>query len=682
MRRGPEECLTGLISSPRVKKILVLDLESKDGESQKPGFTRVFLAGVYDGARFVSFRNLKDVKRKASEWATHALEDGGCLDSLLRYVLRREFRGHSIYAHAGGNFDYLHLLPWLTKRITEFTYRIIPVQSSIQVLKVTERRSGYSWTFLDSFRLLPMGLDKAAKTFGFAGKLTHDLAMHEDDPRWETYLRGDCEALHQSVDHFQELILGKLGGELGITAPSTAMKLFRRQYMGRGKSPAMIPQHRHAKGCEGIEVDPNDREKYIPCEGCLHKWIRRGYYGGRVEVFQADPFLDPEGTPVRGGKDVTYYDINSSYPRAMLEEMPGGIVKQYGPKKTADDFRRLEADAIGFVECEVEIPRTCYLPPLPFRHVKTGKLIFPTGRFSGVWPWSELKLLYDPIVGGKITKITKSVWYEKKTLFFDFVKELYAYRDKGGSNYDEGLALIAKLMMNSLYGKFGMNEDRREIYVLRKDEKPPEGATFPRFEDGQENVLSRVCYVDKRVAPPYIIPQISAQITSLARVRLWSFMADVLRKGGILYYCDTDSLTSNLRSLRTGPELGELKNEYPGKTIDIELVGAKMYLLRVNDYFAGEHLPSCNNKKCPGCQTVKVAMKGIPKDEKTEANLRRLQAGEAIEFYRLEKIGAMAEKGFLLPPALKKASKRHVSKYDKRVMADDGTTTPIHILPE
>lgn len=657
---NPDECLTALLSKARRHKILVYDLESKDADTQNPGFTRVFLGGIYDGDRFEAFRN-HDSLRFSKKWDTRAIEDGGCIDQLMRRVLTRNYRGHYIYAHNGGAFDHLHILPWLTRRIKEFSYVIVPIQSTIQVLKVTERSSNHTYTFLDSIRLLPMALDKAAKTFGFPGKLTHSLELHEDDENWIPYLKRDCVALYDSLEKFQELVTEVMGGEMGITAPSTAMKLYRRKYMGHGKTPAMIPQHRHFKECEDAA-----------CEGCLHKWIRSGYHGGRTEAFRSY------------GKNTSYWDINSSYPRAMLEDMPGGVVKQYGPSKQVPDFFRIETAAIGFVECEVHIPSTCYLPPLPFHDEKRGKLIFPTGTFSGVWSWEELKLLFDPLVNGQITSIKRSVWYQRKTLFFDFVKELYSYRDKRSLNFDEGLALIAKLMMNSLYGKFGMNEDRREIIVLDKDEKPPEGATFPRFEDGQEDVLSRVCYVEKRVTPSYIIPQISAYITSLARIRLWNFMADVIRMGGRLYYCDTDSIITDIDNLPCSSELGELKNEYPGEKLEVEIAGCKMYMLRKHTVFTGEHLPSCKDKEnCKGCSKVKLAMKGIPKELRTEFSLNELRKGNKVEFKRLEKLGSMAERGFLHPPRMRETHKRHVAQYDKRIFINDGKdSSPIHLEKE
>jgi DNA polymerase type B, organellar and viral len=688
---NPDECLTALLSKAKRHKMVVYDLESKDGPTQRPGFTRVFLGGVYDGAMFTSFRNVAEVRQVHWEergkkgtipetspipWERRAVEDGGCIDQLMRHLLSNTYRGAYIYAHNGGGFDHLHVLPWLRARTAEFAWKVIPVQSSIQVLSVQHRSSKHTWKFLDSFRLLPMSLDQASKSFGFEGKLTHDLTMQEDDPRWETYLRRDCEALYEALQEFQSLLTDKLGGEMGITAPSSAMKLYRRKYMGHGKTPAMVPHHRHFKECQAVggpqtapHVPPKNEDGSIrtgDCEGCLHAWIRRGYYGGRVEVFRPR------------GEGVSYYDINSSYPRAMLEDMPGGEVRQYGPTKGIDAFAKFEQSAVGFVECEVDIPDTCYLPPLPHRDERTGKLLFPVGRFGGVWPWSELRLLSDPLVGGTILNIKRSVWYERKNLFFDFVKELYAYRDKSSAQYEEGLALICKLMMNSLYGKFGMNEDRREILVLGPGEDPPEGATFPRLESGEDDVTSKVCYVEKRVSPPYIIPQISAQITALARVRLWHCMADVLRRGGKLYYCDTDSLITNLGDLHTSSELGELKNEYPGETLTVELVGPKMYMLSKRTAFAAggpqtaPHVPPSEDG-----MHHKLAMKGIPKDLRTVDTLRALQRGETVTFPRLERLGAMAGRQFVEPPRMRQAKKSMKAKNDKRVMVCDVDSRPI-----
>jgi hypothetical protein len=124
-----------------------------------------------------------------------------------------------------------------------FSFSIVPLSSAIQVLDVwrTGSKAGkhVTWRFLDSYKLIPTGLDKALKSFGIGAKLEHDLAIHENDPSWLDYNRGDCEQLWKLVNRFHRYVEDTLGGEIGITAPSTAMKLYRRKYLT-----ASIPRSR------------------------------------------------------------------------------------------------------------------------------------------------------------------------------------------------------------------------------------------------------------------------------------------------------------------------------------------------------------------------------------------------------------------------------------------------------
>ena len=222
------EPLTGAIKR---KKFATLDIESKDGDSQKPGFTRPFLVGLHNphDQEFQCFRD--EPHLKARDWKRRHILPGGCLDKLLSVVLTRKYHGFLFYAHNGGGFDHLFLLAWLRDHLDEFGFEVIPVQSSIQVIRVWRLPEGPDdpirerWEFLDSMKLIPMGLDRACKTFGLPGKVDHDLAMHEDDPRWEVYLKQDCVALSTVLALFFDMVEIKLGGEVGMTAPSTSMKL-------------------------------------------------------------------------------------------------------------------------------------------------------------------------------------------------------------------------------------------------------------------------------------------------------------------------------------------------------------------------------------------------------------------------------------------------------------------------
>ncbi len=102
-----------------------------------------------------------------------------------------------------------------------------------------------------------------------------------------------------------------------------------------------------------------------------------------------------------------------------------------------------------------------------------------------------------------------------------------------------------------------------------------------------------------------------------------------------------------------------------------------MYLLRKEKAFDKEHAPECHDGQCGGCAKVKLAMKGVPKSMRTEQTIKKFKKGETVYFGRLEKLGAMAERGFKDPPRMRETSKSHKAKYDKRTFIDDNDTLPI-----
>jgi len=198
------------------------------------------------------------------------------------------------------------------------------------------------------------------------------------------------------------------------------------------------------------------------------------------------------------------------------------------------------------------------------------------------------------------------------------VEDLYPYRDSSLPGYDAGLAYVVKILLNSLYGKFGQSASRRKVVPWSED--LPKGA-IP--VDGTS--LSPVWYIDEEVTAPYIMPQIAAHVTALARVRLYDHLQAC---GDTLAYCDTDSIiTSSV--LDTSTQLGGLKNEYPGVTFTGTFLAPKLYMLKGSD------------------GSTKVVAKGIR--ERTEATFETLRAGGTVSSWELEKLGKMAHKGFRKP---------------------------------
>lgn len=609
--------LMPLTGKARRRDFLVLDLESKRDFTQEAGFTRPFMCGVYDGLHYYAFFDREPAT--SLDWEEHYFREGGCVDRMMRFILRKQYRGKHIYAHNAGRFDYLFILPWLMHLGTKlgFEFSVIPVASSIQVLDVwrassSERARRKSlWRFVDSLKLIPTSLDKAAKGFGLAGKdksaLKEDLNTPETDRKaWIAYNRVDCVQLFRVLERFHHYVENVLLGEVGITAPATSMKIFRRRFL----------------------------KDAIPRSIDTHAFIRESYKGGRTENY------------IRKGQGLYYFDINSSYPAAMLHDMPAGEATWWEGEPEAF----IRDGYIGFCEVDVWVPPSLNIPPLP---LTKGKLIFPVGKLTGTWEWSELQLALE--VGCEIVRWGKSVWYPGKPIFREFVVELYKYRDKSRADYDPGLDDVVKIMLNSLYGKFGMKTLRKKIY-LATDPELPDNAV-PANGDPE----CPVWYAETESDAPYVMPQVSARVTSLGRQRLYRGVLEVQKAGGDVYYSDTDSIITDVR-IPTSTELGAFKDELPawGGKLEGEFIAPKLYALTA-----------------PGFEKVKA--KGIENKLKTLENFHRLARGERLEMQRLEKVGTLAQAGFQRGPRMRTVPRRFLAEDAKRVMHADGTSSPIRL---
>jgi hypothetical protein len=95
-----------------------------------------------------------------------------------------------------------------------------------------------------------------------------------------------------------------------------------------------------------------------------------------------------------------------------------------------------------------------YAPIIQTR-VKTKKgfsTIAPLGKWTD-WLFSEE--IYNAEKKGYSFKILKGYLFEKQNIFKDFVNDIYKIKE----SYDKShpLYLISKLILNSLYGRYGMN---------------------------------------------------------------------------------------------------------------------------------------------------------------------------------------------------------------------------------
>jgi hypothetical protein len=182
-------------------------------------------------------------------------------------------------------------------------------------------------------------------------------------------------------------------------------------------------------------------------KGELEKEIRTSYFGGNVDVF------------INEVTNCYYYDVNSQYSKAMLEDMPVG-----------DPTLSLETnlDSIfGFVYGEIEAPDANFLqvPFIQYKEPSSQYVYCPRGKFKRLIFSEEIK--YAIKFGYKIN-IEYCYQFERgKNLFKDYVLDHFQLKS---STDDPIQRKISKLFLNSLYGRMGMNAIEDYLKIVSKEE--------------------------------------------------------------------------------------------------------------------------------------------------------------------------------------------------------------------
>ena len=161
--------------------------------------------------------------------------------------------------------------------------------------------------------------------------------------------------------------------------------------------------------------------------------IRPAYLGGSSDYFY---FY---------GENLKYYDINSLYPFAMLNDMPliptDIIIEE-------DKLKLIHLDDIfGFVKVIVKCPENLKRPVLPIKY--KGKTIYPTGSWIGTYFTEELKEINRLNLGYSF-QIIEAHTYTRGKIFNKFVEHFFEIK-KNSRGVEMFLAILC---LNSLYGMF------------------------------------------------------------------------------------------------------------------------------------------------------------------------------------------------------------------------------------
>lgn len=380
---------------------------------------------------------------------------------------------------------------------------------------------------------------------------------------------------------------------------------------------------------------------------------RRAYAGGRVEAFRLGRI--PEST--------YYVDINSMYPYVMQS--------QHYPTKLISFWKRAGTDTVleliakGYLICADCVVDTD-VPIYPFRGLK---LEFPIGRFETALSTPEIE---EGIQRGIIREFRNVAIYESANIFADYVDYFYQKRLSAKADGDKVSEYFFKILLNSLYGKFGQRAERwekiadadiAECRVMSvngwKNVKVFGGGEWMIAGKGEEAFDS--------------FPAIAAHVTAYARMLLWRYMEIAGREN--VYYCDTDSLFVNrdgytrLQAVIDPDKLGYLKLE--GISSSVTIRGCKDY------DFGGTTKTKGVSKSAISLQALvnagRLSIDEIP--EKFHDELANYYVstrwGGIPTFLRAGNIGSYRNELFV----------KHMSRvYDKGVVDDSGLVTPKVLL--
>ena len=510
-------------------------------------------------------------------------------------MLVNKYNNYIFYVHNLGHYDIVFMYNILLKvnldkgyeyYILNTTMRdntIIKLEIKIKVYSMTKENK-YRYikiSFVDSLNLLNSSLDKLTRAFNIdvkKGNFPHtfvnrntlnyignkpDYKFYENlnindynnipNNNWDLkseclkYLHKDIIGLYEVINEFSRFIYIYFNVQMteALTITRLALNIFKNKYYKN-------------------QCIPSINKIY------LFNFIKEGYFGGITEVYK--PY----------GKDLIYIDVNSLYPYAALNPMPG--TDCYFIESFEDKGLDLD-NLFGFFYARVKT-NNLYIGLLPVH--KDNRLIFPNGEFYGIWSSEELKFAKSK--GYEITVIKGYQFNKVNNIFDDFIIDLFN-KKKNSTGF---IKLIYKSLLNNFLGRFGLNiikpitqtvdKDRRDFicstrivhsHTILNDNKflitytptisneicTQHGLDVIKVleKESKTNIENSLdIFKDVSIAT-------AAFVTSYARIHINKCKLDILEKGGSIYYSDTDSLvldSSFLDSNWIGKNIGQFKLEY------------------------------------------------------------------------------------------------------------------------
>ena len=401
---------------------------------------------------------------------------------------------------------------------------------------ITFRKEKRRLTVVDNMNIFPFPLEKLGADLGLPKQ--HVDFETVDDDTLSIYCFRDVEILVRAWEKWLEFIKVEDLGNFAKTIAGQSFNAYRHRFMP-------------------VPIFIHDREETVKHE-------RRAYHGGRTECFWVGR---------REGVKTYKLDVNSMYPYVMRENSYPVAAVHTVAKMPLHKLEKLLEDFAVIADVVISTDEPAYVC-----HDAAG-LYYPVGEFETTLCTPELKYAFE---NWHIVSVGQVSWYRQDRIFRDFVDYFYNKRLEAKAAGQTTYVSFYKLILNSLYGKFGQLLHGWEIighcepgYYFQETVYDVEAHKVytRRYHD---SIIER----SREPAEAYnSFPAIAAHVTAYARMYLWQLIMTAGRKN--VLYVDTDSLfvteegLANLRPFIDPKRLGALKVE--GETDYLEISAPKVY---------------------------------------------------------------------------------------------------------
>lgn len=532
-----------------------------------------------------------------------------CLDQALREWLSLSVFHHAVfYAHNGGKFDirlimgqsdllYKEEYVIVDDKTIELNGRIINMDIENITIdyekpiynkngkKIRTNKEQHRISLRDSLPLFGPGnsLAKLCTELNVPHKKleqlvnVHDL-MFKDTWRenWikyemDKYLENDCLGLLEVLLQFNETVMNESG--ISITAVNTGASLSKKFFLKNYYKPWLT-------GLEGSKF--NTKKTIHTLSFDMDSFIRQGYAGGRCESFISKEMI----------QDLYYYDFTSLYPDVARNPLPTGPPKYINIPRMVQHLwknhiiERNESKIKNescFWKVKVRSPLAMAGRPLDPKYRKPLFGLKEENMYVFRWfdEWTEL-VIFEPEI---LLAIDEQLDYEfepievirfhQYPIMKECMENLFEKKALATRNKQTALAQTWKIIINSLYGVWGLKiKDREGVEISR-----PEKSNWAM--DLVSNKLMDIEKIGK-----YVVTRrkkdlpvkecnvaIAAAICSYARIKLYKLFVDIQNAQEEIIYCDTDSVVTTCcieenpmlkdkwMGSSLGKDLGTLKNE-------------------------------------------------------------------------------------------------------------------------